>query len=184
MARHVCPVWVGYLLASPIRKLFQNPAKMLRPYISENMTVLDIGCAMGFFSIPAAKMAGANGKIICIDLQKEMLNALEKRASKAGLINRIETRLCNENTLGLNDMTEKIDFAFAVAVVHEVPDSSAFFAEIFKALKPGNKFLVVEPKGHVSVEEFEKTISLAKENGFTVIDRPKGRSGRIIVLKK
>ena len=184
MEKHVCPVWIGYLLASPIRKLFQNPDKILRPYIKENMTVLDVGCAMGFFSLPAARMVGQNGKVICLDLQKEMIKALEKRASKAGLISRFETRLCNKYSLGLNDMTENIDFAFAVAVVHEVPDASAFFSEVYKTLKPGHKFLVVEPKGHVSVENFEKTISIAKNNGFIVIDRPKARSGRIVVLKK
>ena len=185
MAKHVCPVWIGYLLASPIRKLFQNPDKILGPYIIENMTVLDVGCAMGFFSLPAAKMVGQNGKVICIDLQKEMIKALEKRASKAGLTNRLETRTCNENSLGLNDMTEKIDLAFAIAVVHEVPDASAFFSEIYKTLKPGHKFLVAEPKGHVSVENFEKTIFFAKENGFIVIDGPKIRFGsRIVVLKK
>ena len=184
MAKHVCPVWIGYLLASPIRKLFQNPDKILRPYIVENMIVLDVGCAMGFFSLPAARMVGRNGKVICLDFQKEMIKALEKRASKAGLTDRLEARLCSENSLGLNDITEKIDLAFAVAVVHEVPDASAFFAEIHKTLKPGHKFLVVEPKGHVSVEDFEKTISIAKENGFIVINRPKARSGRIVVLKK
>ncbi len=184
MAKHLCPVWIGYLLASPIRKLFQNPDKILSPHITENMTVLDVGCAMGFFSLPAARMVGQNGKVICLDIQKEMIKSLEKRASKAGLTNMLETRLCNENSLGLNDMAEKIDLAFAVAVVHEVSDASVFFSEIYKTLKPKHKFLVVEPKGHVSVENFEKTISIAKENGFMVIDRPKALSGRIVVLKK
>ena len=132
MAKHVCPVWIGYLLASPIRKLFKNPDKILSPYIMEGMTVLDVGCAMGFFSLPAAKIVGQNGKVICIDLQKEMIRALEKRASKAGLTNRLETRLCNENSLGLNDMTEKIDLAFAIAVIHEISDPSTFFSEIYK----------------------------------------------------
>ncbi len=184
MAKHVCPVWIGYLLASPVRKLFQNPDKILSPYVIENMTVLDVGCAMGFFSLPAAKMVGRNGKVICLDLQKEMIKTLEKRALKAGLINRLEIRLCKENSLGINDMAEKIDLAFAVAVVHEVPDVSVFFSEIYKTLKSGHKFLVVEPKGHVSVESFEKSISIAKENGFVVIDRPKARFNRIVVLKK
>ena len=184
MAKHVCPVWIGYLLASPLRKLFQDPDKILSPYIERNMTVLDVGCAMGFFSLPAARMVGQDGKVVCLDLQKEMIKALEKRASKAGLINRFETRLCVENSLGLNDMAEKIDFAFAVAVVHEVPDASAFFSEIYKTLKPGHKFLVVEPRGHVSAGDFERTISIAEKNGFIVTDRPKARSGRIVVLKK
>jgi hypothetical protein len=48
MAERVCPFWVGYILASPVRKLFQNPSKILKPYIKQNMVVLDLGSAMGF----------------------------------------------------------------------------------------------------------------------------------------
>jgi len=59
MAEKVCPVWVGYLLASPIRKLFQNPPKILSPYVENGMKVLDIGCVMGFFSLPLARMVGS-----------------------------------------------------------------------------------------------------------------------------
>jgi len=55
---HLCPVWIGYLLASPVRKLSQNPRKILGPYVNEGMTVADIGCAMGFFSLPLAKQSG------------------------------------------------------------------------------------------------------------------------------
>ena len=72
MAERICPVWVGYLLASPIRKLFENPKKLLSDHVISDMTILDVGCAMGFFSIPLAKMVGSNGKIIAIDLQPKM----------------------------------------------------------------------------------------------------------------
>ena len=70
MAKRVCPVWIGYLLASPIRKLFQNPKKILYHYVKEGMMVLDIGCAMGFFSLPLSEMVGSKGKVICVDVQK------------------------------------------------------------------------------------------------------------------
>jgi len=62
--------------------------------------------------------------VICIDLKKEMVKALEKRALKAVIIGRIETRVCDKNSLKLNDMAEKIDFA--IAVVHEVSDAAFF----------------------------------------------------------
>jgi len=61
MAEKVYPVWVGYLLASPIRKLFQNLHKILGHYIEKGMKVLDVGCAMGFFSLPLAGMVGPMG---------------------------------------------------------------------------------------------------------------------------
>jgi len=171
-------------LPSPVRRLFQNPDKILGPYIEDGMTVLDIGCAMGFFSLPAAQMVGPNGKVICIDIQEKMIKSLNKHALKAGVTDRIEPRICTQNSLELNDITEKIDFAFAIAVAHEIPDVSGFFSEIYKTLKPGHKFLVVEPKGHISQAEFENTVSIAREKGFTVIDRPGARSDRVVVLKK
>jgi len=43
---------------------------------------LDIGSAMGFFSLPMAKMVGAEGKVVCVDLQQKMLDVLEKKSAK------------------------------------------------------------------------------------------------------
>ena len=181
---HVCPFWVGYLLASPLRKLLQNPNKILEPYVNEGMTVADIGCAMGFFSLPLAKMVGPNGKVICIDVQEKMIRKLEKRAQKAGLSGRIETIVCNNDSIGLDDFKEKIDFTLAIFIVHEVPDSVRFFSEINEALKPSGKLLVAEPKGRVSETDFERSVSIAKHNGFEIMDRPKIKRSRAVLLRK
>jgi len=181
---HVCPVWVGYLLASPTRKLFQNPNKILKPYVNEAMTVADIGCAMGFFSLPLARMVGPNGKVICVDVQEKMIRSLEKRAAKAGLSGRIETVICKEDSLSLDKIKEKIDFALASAVVHEVPDAAGFFSEIYKAMKPAGRLLLVEPKGHVSEKDFETTISVAEQNGFTAAYKPQIKRRRTVLLQR
>src|SRR5437868_8621484 len=111
MSERVCPVWVGYLLASPLRKFAPNPDKILSPYVKEGMTVLDIGSAMGFFSIPMAQMVGPEGKVICVDMQEKMLERLQKRAHKAGVADRIETRLCGQDTLRLQDVKGTADLA-------------------------------------------------------------------------
>ena len=137
------------------------------------MKVLDVGSAMGFFSLPLAQMVGSKGKVICVDVQGKMIQTLEKRARKAGLIDRITTRICTPNSFGLDDLRGKIDFALAFAVVHEVPDASTLFSEIKKVIKPRGKLLVVEPKGHVSGKIFDITVSAAETKGFKVIDRPK-----------
>ncbi|MBN2313261.1 MAG: class I SAM-dependent methyltransferase [Sedimentisphaerales bacterium] len=184
MAERVCPVWVGYFLASPLRKLLQNPKKILGPYISAGTNVLDIGCAMGFFSLPLAEMVGPGGKVICIDVQEEMLASLQKRAQKARVSDNIEARVCSPDSLGLDGLSDHIDFALASAVVHEVPSAKSFFSEIYGAIKPGGRFLVVEPKGHVSQEDFEVTVSHADQAGFRVIDRPKVRRSRTVLLEK
>ena len=185
MAKSVCPVWVGYVLASPLRKLFQNPKKILGTYVQEGMKVLDIGCAMGFFSLPLAEMVGSNGKVICVDVQEKMIKSLVKRTQKAGLSNRIETRVCSANSLGIDDLKEEIDFALASAVVHEISDPSNFFSEIHETIKPNGRFLVAEPKGHVSTRDFKTTISIAEKIGFNVIENPQiGRSRAVLLEKK
>lgn len=184
MAERVCPVWVGYFLSSPVRKLFQNPKKLLGPYVEEGMKVLDIGCAMGFFSLPLAEMVGRNGRVICVDIQEKMIKSLEKRASKAGLSDRIETRICCDDSLSLGDLKEQIDFALASAVVHEVPHASNFFFQIFEIIKPTGRFLVVEPRAHVSKKDFEIITSAAKQNGFRIIDSPQINRCRAVLLEK
>jgi ubiquinone/menaquinone biosynthesis C-methylase UbiE len=172
MAERVCPVWIGYLLLSPLRKLMQNPYKILSGHVISGMKVMDIGSAMGYFSLPLADLVGTNGKVFCIDMQEKMLDVLMKRATKANLENRIVPRVCNQNSLMIDDLKEKIDFALTFAMVHEVPDTPLLFTEIFNALKPKGHLLVSEPAGHVSQEAFENTISIAKQKGFTLIERP------------
>lgn len=184
MYERVCPVWAGYLLVSPLRKLLHNPKKILSPYVKEGMTVLDIGSAMGFFSIPMANMVGPKGKIICVDMQKKMLERLQKRAAKAGVANRIEMRLCDQNSLHLQDLKGAADLAVAFFVVHEVPDHARLFSEIAAALKPGGNLLVVEPKGHVKEENYNCSIEEAQRHGFTMVERPKIRRSRAVVLQR
>lgn len=184
MKHDLCPVWIGHLLASSLRKLFQNPVTILNPYVKPGMMVLEIGPGMGFFSLPMAEMVGAQGKIICVDLQEGMLKRLQTRAQNAGLGSRIETRLCQEHSLNAHDLRGAIDFALAFAVVHEIPDADRVFAEIAAALKPAGRLLVSEPSFHVSAQDFEKTIALAKQAGLRVIATPRIRGGQSVTLEK
>jgi len=184
MAEKVCPFWIGYLLSSPIRKLWHNPEKILEPYINQGMKVVDIGCAMGFFSLPLAKMVGQNGKVISVDIQEKMVRSLEKRAQRAGLLDRIETRVCSENSFCLDSFNGEIDFALAFSVVHEIPDPLVFFSEVYRALKFEGKLLMAEPKGRVSEKQFAVSIRTAKGHGFKIIDRPQIRGTRAALLQK
>jgi ubiquinone/menaquinone biosynthesis C-methylase UbiE len=170
MAPHVCPWWVGYLLASPIRRLIHNPEKILAPHISDGMTVLEIGPGMGFFTIPAARMVGESGRVIAVDLQQKMLEALTMRAEKAGLANRVVTVQCDQNSLGVSD---PVDLCIALYVVHEIPDAAALFSQIKAVLKPTGRLIVAEPTWHVSEKDFQSTLGVASAGGLRHIGQPK-----------
>jgi ubiquinone/menaquinone biosynthesis C-methylase UbiE len=182
MAEHVCPWWIGYVLVSPLRRLWQDPRKILAPYVKPGMVALDLGCGMGFFSLDMAAMVGAKGKVVCVDLQPRMIRALARRATRAGVIDRIDPRVCERSGLGLEDLHGKVDFALAFALVHEVPDPEAFFRQIRAALRPGGACLVAEPKGHVSERRFEETIAAANRAGLEPGERPGIRRTRAALL--
>ncbi len=171
-------------MVHPLRRLIHNPEQILAPHVTRGMTVLDIGSAMGFFSLPLAIMVGPQGKVICVDVQEAMLQELQKRARKARLADRIITWVCEPTTLGLEDFYEQIDFALAFAVVHEVPDVAHFFLEVSRLLRPQASCLVAEPKVHVSAGEFAKTLVLAGRQGLNIIGKPEITWSHTALLRK
>jgi ubiquinone/menaquinone biosynthesis C-methylase UbiE len=184
MKKHVCPWYLGYLLANPLRRLYQNPEKILSPYIKQGMKVLEVGPGMGFFSLPMAMLVGASGRIFCVDLQEKMLQNLQRRAKKANLFDRIETCLCSESSLNMNNLAGSMDLALVFAVVHEVPDQDHLLKEVYYALKKDGLLLLSEPKGHVTLEKFEITLSLAQNIGMKKVNTPNIRGSYSAVFKK
>ncbi len=184
MAKHRCPHWMGWFLLCPLRRLGQRPEKILAPFVSEGMTALDVGPGMGYFSLPMARMVGPAGKVLCVDVEEKMLRSLEKRAARAGLSSRIVARACTADSLGLDDVEGRVDFALAFAMVHEVGDHDRLFADVFRALKHGGRCLFVEPRGHVRRDAFDASLAAAARAGFTVADGPKVRTSHSAVLAK
>jgi ubiquinone/menaquinone biosynthesis C-methylase UbiE len=178
MADHVCPPFIGRLLLNPLRKLVESPKKIFAPFVKEGMTVLEPGCAMGFFTLPLARMVGSDGKVVAVDIQNEMLRGLERRARKKSLIDRIDIREADENGLGVADLAESVDFCTVFHVAHEVPDRARFFDEISRTLRPGARLLLIEPGWHVSEEDFGQSVSAAEAAGLRKVDSPNVRGNR------
>ena len=184
MPHRVCPWWLGYFLASPVRGWFDPPAKLLAPYVHEGMTVLEPGPGMGFFSLELARRVGPDGRIIAVDIQPKMLSGLRRRAVKAGLGDRIETRLAAAESMAIDDLKGKVDFVLAFAVVHEMPSDAMFFAEASEALKVGGTFLLAEPSGHVTQQAFADELAHAANAGLEIAGRPAIRGNHAALLRK
>jgi len=184
MATHVCPIWVGYFLASRLRKLLQDPVRIIGPYVRPNMTVLDFGCAMGFFSLPMAEAVGRGGKVVCVDIQPRMLDVLKRRAARAGLLDRIECHVCRQDSIDLKGYDAGFDFALAFAVLHEVSAPQRILGDLSRLLKDGAHLLLAEPAGHVTPEEVEHTVTLAREHGFVMTSALLIRSAHAALLTR
>jgi SAM-dependent methyltransferase len=180
----ICPVWVGYLLASPIRALLQNPQTILAPHLSSGMRALDLGPAMGFFTLPMARLVGPSGRVICVDVQSRMLDVLMRRARRANLADRIEPRVCDATSLRVADLASTIDFVLAFAVVHELGDAARFFAEVQTVLTPRGRVLFAEPRGHVSDQAFQESLAVAMQNGLRKTESLKIVRSRAAILER
>jgi ubiquinone/menaquinone biosynthesis C-methylase UbiE len=130
---------------------------------------------MGVFSIGMARMVGDHGWVIAVDLQQEMLNILRRRALKAGVSHRIHTHRCTPTEVGVH---QKVGFALAFWMVHEVPDTHAFFKQILSCLRPEGAFLVAEPRYHVSARAFRLMVSQAESTGLKLCEEPRIRFSR------
>lgn len=177
----VCPVERAGSLDNRFRRWFQNPQKILRPYIRNGMTVLDLGCGPGFFSVEMAQMVGDSGKVIASDLQEGMLQRLRNKIRGTELEKRITLHKCEEDKIGLK---EKVDFVLAFYMLHEIPDQEKFFREIESILKTNGFILVVEPPFHVSRKAFKQTVARAKVAGLIADEGPRVFFSKTVTLRK
>jgi ubiquinone/menaquinone biosynthesis C-methylase UbiE len=180
---HICPWQGGPLLMASIRKLAHNPHRIIKPYLSEGMTAMDVGPGMGFFTVPMASIAAKQGKVIAIDLQPEMLAGLQKNAQRAGIDNIIYHQ-CAYDSLKIQQWSESAHFVLIMMMLHEVPDADRLIREVHAALKPGGKLLFSEPVVHVGYKQFQKSVSIIQQAGFRIIDSPKIHLCRTAVFQK
>jgi len=165
--------WLDHIFCCTLRSLFHNPRKIMASFIKPGMTVLDIGFGNGYFSLGMARMVGPDGHVVCVETEYEKIESLKLLAADNGLAERIDARICSDSSLEIDDLTDQVDFSLAFFVVHHAADISALMAGTQNSLKPGGKFLIVEPSHHASDDYCEAVESAAQQAGLSVIDHPK-----------
>ncbi len=133
-------------------------------------SVADIGCGIGYFTIPAAQIIGEN-KIYALDTSPEMLAEVQRR-SKELAIDNVETVKTEE--LDLTISGESVSFGLMVNVIHEIVDKNQFLEETSRILKPGGKLAIVDwEKGKTEMGPpidhriaKEDVVSMLEELGF------------------
>jgi SAM-dependent methyltransferase len=110
-----------------------------------------------------------------------MLDKTMSRARKADLDRIVQPLLCNGDDIG---STLIFDFALMSNALHETPDPESLLHKLLAILKPGAKFLLTEPAGHLKPTDFEAEVTLATTVGFQEIDRPQLMRQMTVLLQK
>ncbi len=107
--------------------------------ISPGDTVLDLGSGAGVDCFRAAKVVGSEGHVIGVDMTPDMIDLASANAVKAGL-DTVEFRLGEIESLPVADGT--VDLVLSNCVINLVPDKPRAFAEVYRVLAPGGRFVI------------------------------------------
>jgi cyclopropane fatty-acyl-phospholipid synthase-like methyltransferase len=177
----VCPWWLIWTFDNPLRRYFQDPERIVGPFVRPGMTIADIGCGMGYFTIAMAKLSGESGTVLAVDLQQKMLDMMQRRAKRAGVADRIRPVRAAEDDISVK---HPVHFVLAFWMVHEVKDIPRFFSQISSILNKDGSVLYVEPRMHVTHRRFQEILGYARQSGFRVSDAPPVRFSRSALLLK
>ncbi len=123
------------VLLHPARRWLHPVRPMLEKFrIGPGQTVLELGPGIGYFTIEASRVVGPVGRIVCLDIQPEMIAMLRERLDEDGVANG-DPLVGDATKLPLGD--NSVDAAFLVTVLGEVPDRPRALAELRRVLKPG-----------------------------------------------
>jgi len=119
--------------------------------LKEGETVLDLGSGAGFDCFLAAQKVGPRGKVIGVDMTPEMVFRARENAAKAGYDN-VEFRLGELEHLPLAD--NSVEVVISNCVVNLAPDKDRVFAEVYRVLEPGGRFMISDMVNTISIPDF------------------------------
>jgi len=137
--------------------------------------VCDLGCGNGFYTLKLARLVGKRGKVIAVDIQREMLGLLKDRAAQENIDN-IELVLGTPIDPKLSP--QSMDLVLLVDVYHEFSHPEQMLAAIRKSLKPTGRVALVEFRAEDPTVPIKPLHKMSKEqimkelppNGFKLVE--------------
>jgi ubiquinone/menaquinone biosynthesis C-methylase UbiE len=136
-------------------------------HIDKGQTVLELGPGTGYFTVEVARRVGAEGRLVCVDIQPEMIGALRRRLLRAGVANASPVV---GDALGLPLADRSVDCAFVVTVLGEVPDRAKALAELRRVLKPGGILSITETLPDPDYQFPDVVRDLCRASGFRLLE--------------
>ena len=133
------PPWLTPMLEGPLRRRLQNPERCVEQSgLAPGMTALEVGPGAGYATGAALHKLGRSGRLVCVDLQPDMLRQVRTRLGPdaASLV------CASGSQLPFRDGA--FDLTFLISVLGEIPDKEAALREYRRTLRPGGTLAVTE----------------------------------------
>jgi len=153
--------------------VFVNPYRLLtQAGLRRGQRVLEVGCGPGFFTIPAAKIAGETGRVIALDINPAAVEYVSRKIVGSGLAN-VETRLADATETRLGD--ESVDLAFLFGVMHSFKDLNKLLREMHRVLRPNG---ILSIQSRLAEKELLETV------GATQLFKFREETKRVYVFER
>ncbi len=134
------------ILLSDERRKWQDPLKILKAMgVGRGMTVADLACGPGFFTLPLASLVGEGGVVYAVDASKTMLDHLRATMAESGT-GRKAVKVIQSDVSDTGIPSGSVDVVLFANVLHDLEDKRAFFAEVKRICKPGAAVVDVDWK--------------------------------------
>jgi len=168
-----CPSWMVPLLENPYFQTVAGAELLLdRAGVGPGMTVLDAGCGPGRVTLPAATRVGPSGRVVGVDVQRGMLDRLQRRLDARSVAN-VELVHAGLGSGALD--TDRFDVALMITVLGEIPEPRVAVEELYRALRPGGVLSVTEVLPDPHYQTVDRVRTLAAAAGFEVGSLYRGR---------
>lgn len=135
------PVDLG-LLEAPDRDAWQKPDEVMRALgIADGSVVGDLGAAGGWFTVRLARFVGPNGLVYAEDVQRQMIEAIERRVKREGLPN---VRTVLGDTKDPRLPPGRLDAILIVETYPEMEDPVTLLRNAARALKPQGRIGIID----------------------------------------
>ena len=114
-------------------------------------TVLDFGCGVGHYTIPAAKVVGSKGIVYGADKEQQALNELQKKAIHLNLKNIRTIKTSGQIQINLENNSIDVALFYDVLHYHEKEQREKLYRQAYRILKQDGLFSVY-PK-HTSEDD-------------------------------
>jgi ubiquinone/menaquinone biosynthesis C-methylase UbiE len=130
-----------------ILRAVKNPYAIQKEIgVSNGMTVIDVGCGPGFYTIPAAKLVGINGKVYALDMYKKVQTIIKNKMNIENLKN-IDIIIGSADNTGIED--DNVDLEIMFGFIHNLAGINEIIREMNRILKL-NGILAVQKTPAVS----------------------------------